>query len=99
MMSVKDIIGSLVITILPHLGDNTPSGGGLSGRFFSPSGLPCLVLSIVNNFDLEIILLFYVCYFFLAECSSFKVSLGQPCPQLFVTIDFVPILAIFHYIS
>ena len=28
-----------------------------------PTGLPCLVLSIVYNFDLEIILLFYVCNF------------------------------------
>ena len=26
-------------------------------------------------------------------------TVGQPCPRLFVTIDFVPILAIFHYIS
>ena len=61
MMSVKDIVGSLVITILPHLGDIMPSGGGLSGRVFFPTGVPCLVLSIVYNFDLETILLFYVC--------------------------------------
>ena len=38
MMSVKDIVGSLVITILPHLGDIMPSGGGLSGRVFFQRG-------------------------------------------------------------
>ena len=32
MILVKDIVGSLVITILPHLGDLMSSGGGLSGR-------------------------------------------------------------------
>ena len=32
MMLVKDIVGSLVITILPHLGDIMPCGGGLSGK-------------------------------------------------------------------
>ena len=38
MMLVKDIVGSLVITILPHLGDIMPSGGGLSGRVFFQRG-------------------------------------------------------------
>jgi hypothetical protein len=38
MMSVKDIVGSLLITILPHLGDIMPSGGGLSGRVFFQRG-------------------------------------------------------------
>ena len=34
MMSVKDIVDSLIITNLPHLGDSLPSGVGvgLSGR-------------------------------------------------------------------
>ena len=39
MMSVKDIVGSLVIAISPHLGDIKPSGGGLSGRVFFLAGL------------------------------------------------------------
>ena len=38
MMSVKDIVGSLLTTILPHLGDIMPSGGGLSGRVFFQRG-------------------------------------------------------------
>ena len=32
MMSVKDIVDSLLIAILPHLGDIMPRGGGLSGK-------------------------------------------------------------------
>ena len=47
MMSVKHIAGSLVITILPHLGDIMPSGGGLSGRVFFQRGyLPTFIYSI-----------------------------------------------------
>jgi hypothetical protein len=38
MMPLKDIVGSLLITILPHLGDIMPNGGGLSGRVFFQRG-------------------------------------------------------------
>ena len=60
MMSVKYIVGSLVITSLPHLGDIMSSGGGLSGRVCFQRGYPAKFY-LVDNFDLEIILLFYVC--------------------------------------
>ena len=29
---MKNIVGSIVVTTLPHFGDIMPSGGGLSGR-------------------------------------------------------------------
>ena len=47
MMSVNGIVGSLVITILPHLGDIMHSGEGLSGRvFFNGVTLPSFIYSI-----------------------------------------------------
>ena len=57
MMSVKDIVGSLVITTLPHLGDIMPSGGVCQGgSFFNGFTLPSFIK--VYCFDLEIIFYF-----------------------------------------
>ena len=61
MMSVKDIVGSLDITILPHLGDIMPSGGGLSGRvFFNGVTLPSFIYSIQFGSRNHLIVLCFV---------------------------------------